>query len=129
MIGPRRAPLAFPFAKRHAPDMSTDSPDVPATGYWQLVADKLQRVPSLLEMARQNIIRWKSHGQCAPHRLDEWDKLLRQAQADHEGLNRLLAVLLASDEQSERMSEFNPFPGVLTREERRRARELCGYRH
>ena len=126
---PRSAPLAFRFASRHAPDMSTESPDATAPGYWQLVADKLQRVPSLLEMARQNILRWKSHGQSAPHRLDEWDRLLREAQADREGLNRLLAVLLGSDEHSERMREFNPFPGVLTREERRRARELCGYRH
>jgi hypothetical protein len=28
-----------------------------------------------------------------------------------------------------RLKEFSPFAGVLTREERRQARELCGYRH
>lgn len=109
--------------------MTSEFQDASAPGYWQLVAEKLQRVPPLLQTARENIIRWRSQGQSAPHRLDEWDELLRDAQTNREGLNRLLAVLLGSDEHSERLREFNPFPGVLTREERRRARELCGYRH
>jgi hypothetical protein len=42
---------------------------------------------------------------------------------------RLLELLLSVGEEDTRLREFNPFPGILTREERRQARELCGYRH
>jgi len=30
---------------------------------------------------------------------------------------------------SGRLRDFHPMAGILTREERREARELCGYRH
>jgi hypothetical protein len=30
---------------------------------------------------------------------------------------------------SGRLRDFHPMVGILTREERREARELCGYRH
>ncbi len=98
-------------------------------GYWQLVADKLQRAPELLQIARDNITRWRAQGQTAPHRLEQWERLLIDAQAGEQGLRRLMNVLLGTEEENERLREFSPFPGVLTREERRQARELCGYRH
>jgi hypothetical protein len=44
-------------------------------------------------------------------------------------MRNLVDVLLNAGEEHGRLREFNPFPGVLTREERRQARELCGYRH
>jgi hypothetical protein len=100
-----------------------------APGYWQLVADKLRRSPELLQVARDNITRWRAQGQTAPHRLEQWEHLIIAAQAGEEGRRCLMRVLLGDDEEHGRLREFNPFPGVLTREERRRARELCGYRH
>lgn len=100
-----------------------------APSYWQLVADKLQHAPELLQVARDNITRWRAQGQTAPHRLDQWERLIVEAQAGEQGMRSLLDVLLGAGEEDGRLREFNPFPGVLTREERRQARELCGYRH
>ena len=97
--------------------------------YWEILAEKLQHAPELLEVAIENITRWRAQGQSAPHRLDEWETLVRQAQAGGHGMGKLLAVLLEPDEPSARLREFNPFAGVLNREERRQARELCGFRH
>ncbi len=100
-----------------------------APSYWQLVADKLQRAPGLLQVARDNIVRWRAQDQTAPHRLEQWERLLIEAQAGEPGMRRLVNVLLGTEDENERLREFNPFPGILTREERRQARELCGYRH
>jgi hypothetical protein len=100
-----------------------------ASGYWQLEGDKLQRVPGLLQAARDNIARWRAQGHTALHRLEQWERLLIDAQAGEPGMRQLLKVLLSAEEDHERLREFSPFPGIPTREERRRARELCGYRH
>jgi hypothetical protein len=110
--------------------MSTELREVAvAPSYWRLVADKLQRAPELLQVARDNIVRWRAQGQTAPHRLEQWERLLIDAQSNEKGLRHLMNVLLGTEEENERLREFNPFPGILTREERRQARELCGYRH
>ena len=100
-----------------------------APGYWQLVADKLQRAPELLQVARDNIVRWRAQGQTAPHRLEQWERILIDARSSENGLRRRMNVLLGTGEENQRLREFSPFPGILTREERRQARELCGYRH
>lgn len=100
-----------------------------APSYWQIVADKLQRAPELLQVARANIARWRAQDQTALHRLEHWERLLTDAQASEDGLRRLRHVLLGTEAECERLRDFSPFPGILTREERRQARELCGYRH
>jgi hypothetical protein len=41
----------------------------------------------------------------------------------------VLAVLAARTPADQRLRDFHPFAGILSREERRQARELCGYRH
>ena len=61
--------------------------------------------------------------------LPQWDRLLQAAQSDAEGMRQLRRVLLDPDGPGERLRDFSPFAGVLSREERRRARELCGFRH
>ena len=110
--------------------MSTELREVAvAPSYWQLVADKLQRAPGLLQVARDNIVRWRAQGQTASHRLEHWERILTDAQGSERGMRHLMNVLLGAEEENERLREFNPFPGILTREERRQARELCGYRH
>ena len=110
--------------------MSSEPPQAgPAPSYWRILADKLQADPALLQIARDNIVRWTEQGHSAPHRLNEWDRLLRAAQEDVEGMRHLISVLLHPDATSQRLRDFSPFAGVLSREERRRARELCGFRH
>jgi hypothetical protein len=96
---------------------------------WELLADKLTRQPELLAVARANCARWLSEGHSAPQRLREWDDLLATAEQSETGRQRLREVLAGANEADARLREFHPFAGILTREERRQTRELCGYRH
>jgi hypothetical protein len=98
-------------------------------GYWELVAEKLQRTPESLSVAEENIDRWLAEDHSAPQRLLQWKALVQAARVEGEGFARLLRVLGSSDPESARLRDFDPFAGILTREERRRAKELCGYRH
>ncbi len=97
--------------------------------FWEIVIEKIGQHPEVLEIARQNIIRWRQQGQSAPHRLDTWERLILSAQTSESGRQQLLSTLAGTDEENQRLRDFHPFAGVLTREERRHARELCGYRH
>ena len=127
---PRRAGLHFRVRRPH-PFRVPISPIVNShlRSYGEILAEKLRRAPELLSLALENITRWRAQGHSAPHRLEEWEALVRQAQAGGAGLEKLMAVLTGSDERSSRLREFHPFAGVLNREERRQARELCGFRH
>lgn len=100
-----------------------------ASSLWEQLADKLTAQPGLLGVARENCARWLREGHSGANRLREWDVLLAEAQADEAGFARLRKVLLDDDESSARLREFHPLAGILTREERRQAKELCGYRH
>jgi hypothetical protein len=101
----------------------------PVSSLWELLADKLTAHPELLRVARDNCSRWLRDGHSAAARLREWDALLAEAQTGAAGQAKLRAVLAGADEYSARLREFHPLAGILTREERRQARELCGYRH
>jgi len=101
----------------------------PVSSLWELLAEKLAAHPELLAVARENCARWLRQGHRGAARLREWDALLAGAQASADGFARLRAVLLSADAQNARLRDFHPLAGILTREERRRARELCGYRH
>jgi len=59
----------------------------------------------------------------------EWDDLPASAEQSEAGRQRLRVILAGSNEADARLRDFHPFAGILTREERRQARELCGYRH
>ncbi|HUR58469.1 MAG TPA: hypothetical protein VM029_12205 [Opitutaceae bacterium] len=96
---------------------------------YELFAQKLAAHPELLAVGRENCQRWLREEHSAPDRLREWDALLAEAQSNAEGMARLQRVLAGTDETQGRLREFHPLAGILTREERRRARELCGYRH
>ena len=103
--------------------------EAPLTSFWEVLAAKLEAQPELLEVARSNCARWLRDGHSGAVRLREWDSLLAEAQAGEAGWGKLRAVLAGANEHSNRLRDFHPFAGVLTREERRRTRELCGYRH
>jgi hypothetical protein len=93
----------------------------------ELVADKLERDPSLLRIPLENIDRWILNGHTAPHRLEEWRQIILRAQESEAGFGQLLHLLRAGDEASARLKDFAPFAGTLTREERRRAAPSCAY--
>jgi hypothetical protein len=107
-----------------SPEMNTT-----ARSFWDLLADKLAAHPELLAVARENCSRWLREGHSGAARLREWDALLADAQGSVEGFARLRAVLLGATDAAARVRDFHPLAGILTREERRQARELCGYRH
>ena len=103
--------------------------NLPGPSFWDLLAEKLARQPELLAAARANCARWLNEGHSAPQRLREWDALLAGAEQSESGRQRLREILAGTNEADARLRDFHPFAGILSREERRQARELCGYRH
>jgi hypothetical protein len=94
-----------------------------------LVADKLERDPSLLRIPLENIDRWLANGHTAPHRLEQWRQIIQKAQASREGLLTLLELLRDRSQETERLREFAPFAGALTIEERRGAAPKTPYHY
>lgn len=95
----------------------------------QRAADKLEREPALLRVPLENIDRWIANGYTAPHRLEEWRRIILRAQASDEGFAELLAMLRGDDPAHERLKDFEPFAGVLTAAERREVIRQCAYSH
>ena len=111
-----------------APDMQP-APDTPAPTYDALVARFVAEHPGCIAIARANIARWLEKGVQARQPLLHWDALLLAAEADSSGFQRLLDALAGRSTETRRLLEFSPFAGVLPRELRRQASDLCGYRH
>ena len=97
--------------------------------YWERLAHRVEQEPACLDIVLQTLDRWLAEEHSAPHRLAEWRRLLLAAKESPDGMQALLNVMLGNDPTSVRLRDFSPFAGILTREERRETRELCGYRH
>ena len=95
----------------------------------ELVADKLERDPSLLRIPLENIDRWLAQGHSAPHRLEQWRQILLRAQESEAGFRALLELLRDAGESALQLKSFDPFPGVLTTLERREVILRCAYAH
>jgi hypothetical protein len=78
------------------------------------VVAKIGRDPSLLEIARGNIRRWKSKLQPWPTALEEWERILAEPSVD-----LIVSALVADDEEGRRRRQSSPFAGVLSDDERR----------
>jgi hypothetical protein len=96
---------------------------------YSLMADKIKRDPSLLRIPLENIERWLAENRSAPHRLKQWRDLIEKAQASEEGMVRFLALLRDQSEPAVHLKSFDPFPGVLTTEERRIVILKCAFAH
>lgn len=80
-----------------------------------LIEGRLRRDPSLLRYAKANLSRWRQT--CSPRverTFDEWEQIL---DGDFE---RLLNLLLSTDERAVRLRQSSPFVGqhFLTSQER-----------
>jgi hypothetical protein len=96
----------------------------------EMVADKLERDPSLLRIPLENIDRWLANGYVATHRLEQWRRIIVRAQESPDEFRALLELLRESnDPTTERLKEFAPFAGVLTAMERRVFIRQCVYSH
>jgi hypothetical protein len=83
-----------------------------------VIAQKIQRDPRLLEIARNNIKRWetRSQGQ-VPSWLKEWKTILDRPWP------QIAALLTEQSDNAVRLRQSTPFAGVLTSNERRRIYE------
>ena len=94
-----------------------------------LVADKLERNPALLNIALENIDRWLSQGHGVARHLEEWREKILHAERSSEGLQALLNLLRDRSETAERFKEYAPFAGILTAAERHVFIRECVYSH
>ena len=79
-----------------------------------LVADKLERQPELLDLARHNLERWMAQTEGAPLRAHtEWRELL-----DRLSPSALLEMLRSDTEEARRLRQSSPFAGLLSPQER-----------
>jgi hypothetical protein len=96
---------------------------------YNLIADKIERDPSLLRIPMENIERWLAEDSPAPHRLKQWRDLIQEAQASKDGMAKFLGLLRDQSEPVVHLKSFDPFPGVLTTEERRSIILKCAFAH
>ena len=76
------------------------------------IADKLREQPELLQIARDNIVRWRvTAGRSLPY-LDEWQRLFESP------LDQLLSAIESDEERMTALRQSSPFAGVLTPHER-----------
>lgn len=76
------------------------------------MADKLRADPTLIEIARTNIARWKSRNAFPQPYLDEWLAVLDR------GLDETIAFMCEDSAQARRLRQSSPFAGILTPRER-----------
>ena len=76
------------------------------------IAAKLRADPSLLAIAHDNLERWsKERGRSQPY-WDAWREILKRP------LEEVLAIMVEDSERMTAMRQSNPFPGILTPQER-----------
>lgn len=97
--------------------------------YYDAIADKIEADRDLLDIPLANIERWLAQNHSAPHRLEQWRGIILEAKAGKEGLARLLSILRDRSEEATHLRSFDPFPGILTRDERRRIIKQCAFSH
>jgi hypothetical protein len=99
--------------------------------FFEAIARKIEADPALLRIPLENIDRWLANGQTAPHRLREWQSIIRRASdSTHEqDLTELLRLLRSQDEKALHLKSFDPFPGILSSKERQEIILQCAYAH
>jgi hypothetical protein len=77
-----------------------------------MIAEKLLHDPRVLDVASENIRRWRKRNGATPA-LQEWERLLNTG-----NLHAILHALLSVDEKGMRLRSSSPFAGVLNEIER-----------
>jgi hypothetical protein len=98
-------------------------------GLFRLIAEKIERDPSLLQVGLDNIARWIANGSDQQHRLRQWEAMILAARASADGMQSLLAALREEGEKADHLREFAPFAGILTAAERRPFILECAFTH
>jgi hypothetical protein len=79
----------------------------------ELVAQKIQAAPELLDKVRENLRRWQRTRQNPSPALTEWEKIIDSSVGD------VLAALVDRSEKATRLRQSSPFCGILSETERR----------
>jgi hypothetical protein len=79
----------------------------------QLIAEKVQADPALLDKARENVRRWQASDGSPKHALAEWERILSGP------VNQVAHFLVERSERATRLRQSSPFAGILTDTERR----------
>lgn len=80
-----------------------------------VIAAKIEREPKLLDVARNNLKRWRARRDGgAPAWYGEWCRILDRPWAE------IAAVITEQSEDGVRLRQSSPFAGVLSETERRR---------
>lgn len=85
---------------------------------WLYLADKIETSPDLLEIAMENIARWKKSDRLGSlWALEIWEKLIEESKQSPLGLQPLLKLIRADDDRARQLKSCNPFPGILSSQE------------
>lgn len=89
--------------------------DIRSLAMHAVIAQKIERDPSLLAIARANLQRWRERkAGSTPAWLEEWQEILRLPWPD------IATIITAPDENATRLRQSSPFAGVLTSAERKK---------
>ena len=87
---------------------------------WRLLASKIRSDPSLLHRSLANLDRWEQSDRLGnPAMLARWRNLVESALASTPGLDALIELILAEDDDALTLKSCSPLVGILTRAERR----------
>lgn len=81
------------------------------------IARKIDRDPTLLEVPKRNLVRWRTRTDAPPDWIGEWQALLKRPWPE------IAALITELSERAARLRQSSPFPGVLTEAERERIYE------
>jgi hypothetical protein len=95
--------------------------------YFCYLADKFEADPSLLDKPLCTIERWLALDNHGATQLLRWRQLIEAAKQNPDDLGKLTAILRADDEDTRYFKGFDPFPGILSKEESRQF--ICISRH
>lgn len=83
-----------------------------------VIAEKIERDPTLLKIAHENLRRWRARWENqAPAWYQEWSEIMKRPWAE------IAAIMTELSEQGARLRQSSPFAGVLSATERRRIYE------
>lgn len=94
-----------------------------------LVADKIEENPECLVQATATLEHWATLGVMPTARLTAWRRLLSNARRSRAGMRAVLKILRDDSPRTQRLRDFAPFAGILSREERRTVFQPCTYDH
>ena len=77
------------------------------------IAEKIQQKPALMQIARENLRRWKKIRKPWPPALREWEIILSE-----NPIEQVLAILTQDNDEGQRLRQSDPFVGILTERER-----------